>query len=50
METRKKKAYVSPLIKCFEIELTAVIASSISTNVEEWEQNSDESGSDSWTN
>lgn len=50
METRKKKAYVTPTVKCFKIELTAVIASSISTNVEDWEQNTDDSGSDSWTN
>ena len=50
MKSKKKKAYVSPRVKCFEIEPATVIASSISTNVEGWTQNSDVSGSDSWTN
>ena len=50
MKSKKKKAYVSPRVKCFEIEPATVIASSISTNVEGWTQNSDDSGSDDWTN
>ena len=51
MKSKKKKAYVSPRVKCFEIEPATVIASSISTNnVEGWTQNADDSGSDSWTN
>ena len=45
---KKKKAYVSPRVKCFEIEPATVIASSISTNVEDWTQNADNSGSDDW--
>ena len=50
MKSKKKKAYVSPRVKCFEIEPATVIASSISTNVEGWTQNSDDSGSDYWKN
>lgn len=51
MKSKKKKVYVSPRVKCFEIEPATVIASSISTNnVEGWTQNSDVSGSDNWTN
>lgn len=50
MKSKKKKAYVSPRVKCFEIEPATVIASSISTNVEGWTQNADDSDSDSWTN
>ena len=50
MKNKQKKAYVSPSVECFEIEPATVIASSISTNIEGWEQNSDDSGSDSWTN
>ena len=48
MKSKKKKAYVSPRVKCFEIEPATVIASSISTNVEGWTQNADNSGSDDW--
>lgn len=51
MKSKKKKAYVSPRVMCFEIEPATVIASSISTNVEGWTQNADDdSDSDSWTN
>jgi hypothetical protein len=48
MKSKKKKAYVSPRVKCFEIEPATVIASSLSTNVEGWTQNADNSGSDDW--
>ena len=49
MKSKKKKAYVSPRVKCFEIEPATVIASSITTNnVEGWTQNADNSGSDEW--
>ncbi len=49
MKSKKKKAYVSPRVKCFEIEPATVIASSITTNnVEGWTQNADNSGSDDW--
>ena len=49
MKSKKKKAYVSPRVKCFEIEPATVIASSISTNnVEGWTLNADDSESDSW--
>ena len=51
MKSKKKKAYVSPRVKCFEIEPATVMANSLSTNnVEGWTQNSDNSGSDDWTN
>ena len=48
MKSKKKKAYVSPRVKCFEIEPATVIASSLSTNVEGWTQNADDSGLDDW--
>ena len=49
MKSKKKKAYVSPRVKCFEIGPATVIASSLSTNnVEGWTQNADNSGSDDW--
>ena len=49
MKSKKKKAYVSPRVKCFEIEPATVIASSLSTNnVEGWTLNADDSESDSW--
>ena len=50
MKDKIKKVYVSPRVMCFEIEPATVIASSISTNVEGWTQNADDSGSDSWAN
>ena len=49
MKSKKKKAYVSPRVKCFEIEPATVMASSLSTNkVEGWTLNADNSESDSW--
>lgn len=51
MKSKKKKAYVSPRVKCFEIEPATVMANSLSTNnVESWTQNADDSESDDWTN
>ena len=51
MKSKKKKAYVSPRVKCFEIEPATVMASSLSTNnVEGWTLNADNSESDDWTN
>lgn len=49
MKSKKKKAYVSPRVKCFEIEPATVMASSLSTNnVEGWTLNADNTGSDDW--
>ena len=49
MKKKKKKAYVSPRVKCFEIEPATVMANSLSTNnVEGWTLNADDTESDSW--
>ncbi len=49
MKSKKKKAYVSPRVKCFEIEPATVMANSLSTNnVEGWTLNADDTESDSW--
>ena len=51
MKSKKKKAYVSPRVKCFEIEPATVMACSLSTNnVEGWTLNADNSESDDWAN
>ena len=49
MKDKLKKAYVSPRVKCFEIEPATVMANSLSTNnVEGWTLNADDTESDSW--
>lgn len=50
MESKKKKKYVSPEVKCLDVEPVKVLAGSISGVTEEWQLNEDASGSDSWTN
>ena len=46
MKSKKKKAYVSPKVKCLDVEPVEVLAGSINGVTEEWQLNEDASGSD----